>query len=1321
MISHSRRLLISTALFLAAQQSATFANNGTWVSTAGGAWSATTNWLNGSIADGTDALADFSTINLTADATVALNSSRTVGVLKFGDTTPSNNWFLTNNSQSANILTLATSAGTPDIIVNNGDANISAAIAGTQGLVINGPGSLTLSGANTYTGTTTINANATLIASWATGGTFAPLKGSIIDNGSLTLVRNVNDTAFTGVITGTGTTTITGDGGFLNLGSPGDGVTRLSNQSDLTVNIGLNLFSNSQTVGALNGVGDITSNTGGALANVSISVGNNNHNGTFSGIIDDNGSDSIQLIKLGTGTQILTGNNTYTGVTVVIGGTLQIGDGVTPNANIVSNLTVIDASVAFAIPSAQTFPGVLTGDGAFLKTGAGNLSLTGNSSLYNGNISINGGTLTIVNQTSTDGVSVGASGIAGQNGSLFIPASGALELSANPLVVGASANSTGTVSVAGELQIDSLTINPTGTMTDTGPSAKIQGGLTVNGGSLTTGANFFVANVGATVQNGGTWTFTSDYPAIPGAPLTVTGQNSLFHAQGNITFPANSSANISNGGSMTADASIILSNNTSTLSATGAGSTILAKSMTVGPSSNVTLSNGSLLTLSNLTSSLSVAGTVSINGGNANIPDVAFNGGNLSLLAGSLTTGDSVVVTPSSIILQGSLTSGPIVPAPTLATQTISTAGSTTINPGTTLTISGGGLTTPTLNGAGNLSFVSGNLKITAGDLTLGTTLIAPVLTVIAGSSISVSGNTSLPSGSVLTLLGSFSSSNITNAGTMTVTGAANLTVGNLTNTGTLILTPTSSPAIAGNIINNDIMEAGTSISGAGSLTNNDSLTLNGNLTVAKSFGLINASSGTIVIPANATLQFTSAPFNNSGLVTLSNSTIAGSGNATLTNNASALIRGPGSINFPITNAGIIDSGPGTLSLSASLTNSGTLRASAGGTILTGNNFASNAGTITLAGGIFSSTRTFTNTGLINGFGTLSTAGLTNNGSITFTDGPSTINGNVTNAANHTITVTNQPATFNNNVINNGTIKAISTTITFNGSYTGNAYLSDPSTNTFNSTASVTSGGFMTGTSGDTFNFAGPALTNNGNFTNAGSLQVATAIINNATFTQSGPQSWATGATFTNNAGTASFQSNAKLSALNITAGTVDITSSKLIVEATPSSKSATLNTLRTYLAANSLIASSIPANFALALLDNAALNLTTFGNNPVDSNSLLLSEELLGDANADGHVDLTDLSTVLNNFGTTTPAWTSGNFDNAPTIDLTDLSDVLNNFGATNPNASSSQLPMANDQLPTTPTPEPTSLALLASSALLLLPRRTSRRLPCQRHLSAR
>ena len=122
---------------------------------------------------------------------------------------------------------------------------------------------------------------------------------------------------------------------------------------------------------------------------------------------------------------------------------------------------------------------------------------------------------------------------------------------------------------------------------------------------------------------------------------------------------------------------------------------------------------------------------------------------------------------------------------------------------------------------------------------------------------------------------------------------------------------------------------------------------------------------------------------------------------------------------------------------------------------------------------------------------------------------------------------------------------------------------------------------------------------------------------------------------------------------------------------------------------------------FGIAVIDNGALAtpFATFGGQAVDANSILVGAELLGDANADGTVDLTDLSTVLNNFGAATSSWTSGNFDGAAAVDLTDLSEVLNNFGATNAGASEAGAAVA--------TPEPAALGMVLAGGALVMWRR--------------
>jgi autotransporter-associated beta strand protein len=119
---------------------------------ASGGWGVAANW-SGGIPNGTDTVADLSTLNLTADSTVANETPRTVGSLLFGDTTPGNNWAL-----SGSTLTLAVSGGAPAINVSNQTASLSLVLAGNQGFSKQGSGTLALLSTNTYGGATVVTA-----------------------------------------------------------------------------------------------------------------------------------------------------------------------------------------------------------------------------------------------------------------------------------------------------------------------------------------------------------------------------------------------------------------------------------------------------------------------------------------------------------------------------------------------------------------------------------------------------------------------------------------------------------------------------------------------------------------------------------------------------------------------------------------------------------------------------------------------------------------------------------------------------------------------------------------------------------------------------------------------------------------------------------------------------------------------------------------------------------------------------------------------------------------------------------------------------------
>src|SRR5580658_875321 len=120
--------------------SAVLAQSSTWINPSGGSWANSSNWLGGVIAEGTDSTADFSTLNLSADATVTLDGAQTIGNLIFGDRAGTHNWILNTGTDGA--LTFSGSADPTTITVSNQTATIGAVLAGTQGLTQNGNGTL---------------------------------------------------------------------------------------------------------------------------------------------------------------------------------------------------------------------------------------------------------------------------------------------------------------------------------------------------------------------------------------------------------------------------------------------------------------------------------------------------------------------------------------------------------------------------------------------------------------------------------------------------------------------------------------------------------------------------------------------------------------------------------------------------------------------------------------------------------------------------------------------------------------------------------------------------------------------------------------------------------------------------------------------------------------------------------------------------------------------------------------------------------------------------------------------------------------------------
>ena len=268
------------------------------------------------------------------------------------------------------------------------DNNLGTApVSATAGkLVLNG-------GTLGSTASFTLNANRG-ISLGNSGGTFDVAAGTTLTYGGIAAGNGSLTKTNTGTLILSGANTYTGATN-INAGTLKEGAANtIADTSAVTVATGatydLNGFS--ETIGSLAGGGTVTSGIGGART---LTAGGDNTSTLFSGVLQ-NGSGTVSLTKSGTGTLTFSGTNTYTGATTVNAGALFVnGSTVAASAVTVNNSGTtlggsgtINGSINIASSGANLSPGASgIGSTAILHTGAVTLA-----SGSNFNVDINGTT-----------------------------------------------------------------------------------------------------------------------------------------------------------------------------------------------------------------------------------------------------------------------------------------------------------------------------------------------------------------------------------------------------------------------------------------------------------------------------------------------------------------------------------------------------------------------------------------------------------------------------------------------------------------------------------------------------------------------------------------------------------------------------------------------------------------------------------------------------------------------------------------------------------------------------------------------------------------
>ena len=702
---------------------------------------------------------------------------------------------------------------------------------GAYGITQAGTGVLILSGANSYTGTTTINSGGILqIGGNNTTGSLS-INSPIVNNGTLRFYRTntiTQGTDFASIISGTGAVTQSGSG-------------------TLVLN-GLNTYTGKTTIRAgtisINSIGNVN---GGASA-----VGNpsNAANGTIS-----IGSNSQA------GTLVYTGGAFTTDRVIDLAGTTggatidQSGTGL---LKFTSNLTATDnGAKTFTLQGSTAGTGEIagaivnsTGTTAIIKSGIGTWTLSGNNT-YTGKTTISGGTLKISAETGlgANPATFTADQLTLNGGTLQTTAEFSIDDSNRGITLGASG---GTFSSDGGT---TLTIASTNIITGTGALTKTGSGtLILSGANTYTGLT--TVSVGVLNIQNATATGTTDGGVIvsSGAALqmqggiTVGAETLTLNGLG-ITYDG---ALRNTGGNNTWQGAIILgstamirANFGSTLTISTGGITGAAQDLLVDAYGDVTISAVIGTTTGALTKGM--AGTLTLSGNNTYTGLTTINMGTLKLGAAGDGTNSPL----------GTIAAGTVVGADTtldLNGYTLSTAEPLTLN-GTGIS-SGGAL----MN--------SGAAATYSGLITLGSTgvsIVGGTGTIALSNAGTITGSGyaltlgGAQGGSITSIIGTVAGTlTKADAGTWTLSGTNTYTGGTTLSAGTLNINSATALGTGTFTINGGIID--NTSTGAITLTNNNaqtwgsSFTFTGTNDLDMGTGAVNMTGSRIVTVNGGTL-----------------------------------------------------------------------------------------------------------------------------------------------------------------------------------------------------------------------------------------------------------------------------------------------------------------------------------------------------------------------------------------------------------------------------------------------------------------------------------